>query len=75
MPRDPTETSEGKCEFCGEGPECAVCGRGRPATVARPEHGIPAVVRKAQDAGLRVLNYYRRDPSGPMTLVVADHGG
>jgi hypothetical protein len=25
------------CEFCGEGPECAVCGRGRPATVARPE--------------------------------------
>jgi hypothetical protein len=28
---DPEPTSDASyCEFCGSGPECAVCGRGRP---------------------------------------------
>ncbi len=49
MPRDPTETF---CEHCGEGPECAVCGRGRPATVAAPpiDEGR---VRQLMDAARR----------------------
>jgi hypothetical protein len=54
MPRDSTETSEtseGKCEFCGDGPECAVCGRGKPepATVATKTVTITAAQQRRFD--------------------------
>jgi hypothetical protein len=26
-------TGEGRCEYCGSGPECVVCGRGEKATI------------------------------------------
>jgi hypothetical protein len=47
------------CEFCGEGPECAVCGRGHdppPAPVATPDTVLGDARRIVADLTARGLS-------------------